>query len=274
MNVKKIKLADIDPRIDGRIRPVDKSHAAIIAQAFEERGQETAIVVRYGSGAEDAPKYILVSGAHRLRAAELVGWDSIDASITKLNADEARLQEIDENLIRQELDVLSRARCLYERKELYLKLHPETKLGVNQHSAIETVANPAPRFALDAAARMGVSERTVHGYVSLYKNLQPEVVKILQTTTLADDRQELLYIGSIQEPVLQVAKVKEAIFKGKKPSELKEGPVQLSGEALWQQAGKKEATRFLKMEVPARRVFLDELVKAGVIRRDQIVEAA
>lgn len=274
MNVKKIKLTDIDPRIDGRIRPVDQSHADIIAQAFEERGQETAIVVRYGNGNEDTPKYILVSGAHRLRAAELVGWDTIDASITKLNADEARLQEIDENLIRQELDVLSRARCLYERKELYLKLHPETKLGVNQHSAIETVANPAPRFALDAAMRMGVSERTVHAYVSLYKNLQPETVKILQTTTLADDRQELLYIGSIQEPVVQVARVKEAIFKGKKPSELQEAPVQLSGDALWLKLGKKEASRVLKMEVPARRVFLDELVKAGVITRDQIVEAA
>lgn len=40
------------------IRPVDESHAEIIAQAFEEHGQETAIVVRYGSGAEGAPKYI------------------------------------------------------------------------------------------------------------------------------------------------------------------------------------------------------------------------
>lgn len=274
MNVKKVKLADIDPRIDGRIRPVDESHAEIIAEAFKERGQETAIVVRYGSGAEGAPKYILVSGAHRLRAAEIAKWDSIDASITKLNADEARLQEIDENLIRQELDVLSRARCLYERKELYLKLHPETKLGVNQHSGIATVANPAPRFALDAAARMGVSERTVHAYVSLYKNLQPETVKILQKTTLADDRQELIYIGSIEEPVLQVSTVKEAIFKGKKPSELKEEPVRLSGEALWMSVGKKEASRVMKMEVPARRVFLDELAKAGLIRPEQIVEAA
>ena len=272
MNVKKIKLADIDPRIDGRIRPVDESHADIIAQAFEERGQETAIVVRYGSGGEDAPKYILVSGAHRLRAAELVGWDSIDASITKLNADEARLQEIDENLIRQELDILSRARCLYERKELYLKLHPETRHGVNRFSRDATVATP--KFATDASIKMGVSERTVHGYIALYKNLQPEAVKILQSTTLADDRQELLYVGSIQEPILQVATVKEAIFKGKKPSELREAPIQLSGEALWLQVGKKEASRVLKMEVPARRVFLDELVKAGVISRDQIVEAA
>lgn len=271
MNVKKIKLADIDPRIEGRIRPINEGYAGILAESFKERGQDTAIEVRHGSGEEGAPKYILVAGGHRFRAAELAEWIDINASISKLNADEARLKEIDENLLRQELDVLSRARSLYERKELYLKLHPETRDGVNRHSRFATVANPAPRFAVDAADRMGVSERTIHGYISLYRALQPGTVRELQGTTLADDRAELLYIGKIESPIEQVSIVRKALEAEKKPSELAVTPTPIPTEAMWLKLGKKEAARVLKLDLPARRVLLDELVKAKVITRDQIV---
>ncbi|KAB8123968.1 chromosome partitioning protein ParB [Komagataeibacter medellinensis] len=273
MNVKKIKLADIDPRIEGRIRPINKGYAEILAGSFKERGQDTAIEVRHGSGEEGAPKYILVAGGHRFRAAELAEWTDINASISKLNADEARLKEIDENLLRQELDVLSRARSLYERKELYLKLYPEKRNGGDRVSdQFATVANcSVPRFAVDAAARMGVSERTVHGYISLYRALQPETVKALQGTTLADDRAELLYIGKIESPIEQVSIVKKALEAEKKPSELAIDPTPIPTEAMWLKLGKKEAARVLKLDLPARRVLLDELVKAKVITRDQIV---
>ncbi|PYD48496.1 ParB N-terminal domain-containing protein [Novacetimonas pomaceti] len=271
MNVKKIKLADIDPRIEGRIRPINKGYAEILAASFAERGQDTAIEVRHGSGEEGAPKYILVAGGHRFRAAELAEWTDINASISKLNADEARLKEIDENLLRQELDVLSRARSLYERKEVYLKLHPETRDGVNQHSRFARGANPVPRFAVDAADKMGVSERMVHKYVGLYRALQPETVKLLQGTTLADDVGELLYIGKIESPIEQVSIVKKALEAEKKPSELATDPTPIPTEAMWLKLGKKEAARVLKLDMPARRVLLDELVKAKVITRDQIV---
>ncbi|KON63156.1 hypothetical protein KOEU_33550 [Komagataeibacter europaeus] len=86
MNVKKIKLADIDPRTEGRIRPINEGYAGILAESFKERGQDTAIEVRYGSGEEGAPKYILVAGGHRFRAVELAEWTDINASISKLNA--------------------------------------------------------------------------------------------------------------------------------------------------------------------------------------------
>ncbi|BCK77197.1 parB-like nuclease [Acetobacter aceti NRIC 0242] len=276
MNVKKIALADIDPRTNDRIRPVNEGYVEIIAQSFIERGQDTPIEVRYGTGAEGSPKYILVAGGHRLAAAHLAGWNEVSASVSKLNADQARLKEIDENLIRQELDILSRARSLFERKELYLRLYPETRNGGDRVSdQFATVANCLPRFAVDAAARMGVSERTVHGYVSLYRNLQPETVRALQGTTLANDRSELLFIGSIKEPGLQVERVKKALAEDKKPSELaSENVAPVANEEKWLVLGRKEAARVLKMEAPARRVFLDELVTAGLITRDQILEAA
>ncbi|MBY4640323.1 ParB N-terminal domain-containing protein [Gluconacetobacter entanii] len=273
MNVKKLKLADIDPRIEARIRPINEGYAEILAASFKERGQDTAIEVRYGSGEEDAPKYILVAGGHRFRAAELAEWTEINASISKLNADEARIKEIDENLLRQELDVLSRARSLYERKEVYLKLNPTTGHGGRRKKyQVPTIGTcSTPRFSVDAASRIGVSESTIHAYIALYRSLQPETVKAIQGTTLADDRAELLYIGKIESPIEQVSIVKKALEAGKKPSELAASPTPIPTEAMWLKLGKKEAARVLRLDLPARRVLLDELVKAKIITREQIV---
>jgi ParB family transcriptional regulator, chromosome partitioning protein len=277
MNVKKVKLADIDPRIDGRIRPADEGFVQIVAESFRERGQDTPIEIRYGSGEEGAPKYLLVAGLQRYCAAQVVGWDALDATISKLNADEARLKEIDENLIRHELDVLSRARSLYERKEVYLRLFPATRNGGDRKSdQFATVANClAPRFAVDAADKMGISERTIHGYIALYRALQPETVRALQGTTLADDRAELLYIGKIEHEIEQVVLVKKALEAGKKPSELAEEKVApIPTEAMWLAMGRKAAAKIIKMDAPVQRVLLEELVKAGLISRDQIVRGA
>ncbi|MFT9091536.1 MAG: ParB N-terminal domain-containing protein [Gluconacetobacter sp.] len=277
MNVKKVKLADIDPRFDGRIRPVVEGVAQIYAESFLERGQDTAIEVRYGSGEEGAPKFILVAGGHRYRAAQIAGWDALDAVISKLNADEARLKEIDENLYKHELDVLSRARSLYERKEVYLRLFPETRHGGDRKvGQVATVATCSPpRFAVDAADKMGISERTIHGYIALYRALQPETVRALQGTTLADDRAELLYIGKIEHEIEQVVLVKKALEAGKKPSELAEEKVApIPTEAMWLAMGRKAAAKIIKMDAPAQRVLLEELVKAGLISRDQIMRGA
>ncbi|MFT8680123.1 ParB N-terminal domain-containing protein [Gluconacetobacter sp.] len=277
MNVKKVKLADIDPRFDARIRPVDSGFAGIVAESFAERGQDTPIEIRYGSGEEGAPKYILVAGARRLFAAQMLGWDSLDAIISKLNADQARLREIDDNLLRDDLDVLSRARSLYERKEVYLRLYPQTRNGGDRLSEqFATVANcSAPRFTVDAADKLGVSERSIQGYIALYRALQPETVRALQGTTLADDRAELLYIGKIEHEIEQVVLVKKALEAGKKPSELAEEKVApIPTEAMWLAMGRKAAAKIIKMDAPAQRVLLEELVKAGLISRDQIVRGA
>jgi ParB family transcriptional regulator, chromosome partitioning protein len=41
------------------------------------------------------------------------------------------LREIDENLVRTDLNLLERAEHLLRRKELYERLHPETRKGGN-----------------------------------------------------------------------------------------------------------------------------------------------
>jgi ParB family chromosome partitioning protein len=57
-------------------------------------------------------------------------WKEINCTIFDgMAADEAELAEIDENLIRAELSPAERALHIGKRKELYEKVHPETKKG-------------------------------------------------------------------------------------------------------------------------------------------------
>jgi hypothetical protein len=57
-------------------------------------------------------------------------WEQINCTIFEdMRADEAELAEIDENLIRAELSPAERALHIGKRKELYEKVHPETKTG-------------------------------------------------------------------------------------------------------------------------------------------------
>src|SRR4051812_35702116 len=58
------------------------------------------------------PDMRLVAGGNRLEACRMLGWESIPARVLELDQLHAELAEIDENLIRNELDVLERAEYL------------------------------------------------------------------------------------------------------------------------------------------------------------------
>jgi len=108
----------------------------------------------------------LVAGAHRIAAGRLIGLVDIAANVVDLDDIDARLAEIDENLIHSDLSVLERGEHLVERKRLYLLKHPDTAAGVaggkaRQRSATETVSVAA--FATETAGRLGVCLSTRNG---------------------------------------------------------------------------------------------------------------
>jgi ParB-like chromosome segregation protein Spo0J len=59
-----------------------------------------------------------VTGAHRLAAAKVLGWDAIDCVIITDDDVNAELWEIDENLMRAELDAAEHARLTKRRAEI------------------------------------------------------------------------------------------------------------------------------------------------------------
>ena len=73
---------------------------------------------------------MLVAGAHRLEAEKKLGRKTIKAEvIKKVDADQALLAEIDENLLGPELTPAERAQHIDARKAVWERLHPETKHG-------------------------------------------------------------------------------------------------------------------------------------------------
>ncbi len=124
--IANIGVADIVVSRD-RMRKLRSEKVTEIAESVAAQGLLQPIVLRPRGSAS----YWLVAGHHRLEAVRQCGHDRIRAVILDgLDADEALLAEIDENLVmRADLSPAERALHIGRRKELYERLHPETRHG-------------------------------------------------------------------------------------------------------------------------------------------------
>lgn len=181
-----LDLIDVPPRL----RELDPDWAALIAESFKERGQDTPIRVTEGDVATG--RHRLIAGLHRLEAARLAGWSAIEAVVFSGDDIRTELLEIDENLIRRELSELDRATFLARRKELWEALYPQTKHGGTRRG--DQVAKNddlvgtalAQRFSADVAAKLGLSERTIQRAVKRHEALAEDVRKRLANTCFAN----------------------------------------------------------------------------------------
>jgi ParB family chromosome partitioning protein len=201
----KARIADI--RVPPRLRPIDPATVDMLAASFLERGQDTRIIVREDGGPD---RYVLIAGAHRLAAAAQIEWAWIDAEMVDADDDEARLIEIDENLVRRELSVLDRAIFLAERKAVWERRYPETAHGKARKTRQGKVANLATfaRFSKEASERTGLSERTVRRATQLIEGLTPEVRDGLRLSPLADNQTQLFALAAMR-PETQVVIARE-----------------------------------------------------------------
>ncbi|WP_208431542.1 ParB/RepB/Spo0J family partition protein [Bartonella doshiae] len=119
-----------------RIRPVDDEHAKALAQSMAREGLMNPITVRHTPNAKEG-NYTLIAGAHRLRAAELLGYSDIDAVVVQADKDNAALLEVAENLFRNELSVIDRALFVQTYRELWEKKFGEIKIGRNKKSKVQ-----------------------------------------------------------------------------------------------------------------------------------------
>jgi ParB family chromosome partitioning protein len=184
-----------------RLRAVDPDHVAVIADSIRQCGRvlQPVAITQTLSG-----DWMLIAGAHRLAAARMVGHTEIPVVIhEELNGLQAKLIEIDENLLRHELNPLDRAVFLAERKRIYEELHPETKHGANGGRGSKKNEEATLAFSKDAADRTGLSERAVKRSVQIATHLSPEIRKNLAGTDLSKNQSELLLLAK-QEPDAQV----------------------------------------------------------------------
>jgi N6-adenosine-specific RNA methylase IME4/ParB-like chromosome segregation protein Spo0J len=170
--------------------------------------------------------FLLIGGWHRLAAVHKLGHATIECRVLDgLDADEARLAEIDENLIRADLTPSERASHHAERKALYLKLHPETKRGSGGGRAKAAKAKPKgakaqiepqqDAYTKDAAKKTARSRATIKRDVARGENIDPEALADLNSSCL-DKGDEL--DAMVKLPVAEQRKLAARAKAGEKVS--------------------------------------------------------
>ncbi|MCE0745552.1 ParB N-terminal domain-containing protein [Acetobacter sicerae] len=210
MNVETIPLAQID--VGARLRAIDPDNAAVIAASMQEIGQRQPIEVRKVAKPKDGRLYVLVTGAHRMKAMEIAGIEEAQAIVVKASEIEAQLLEIDENLCRHELNELDRATFLAKRKEVYEALHPETKHGGDRKSdQVLNLEHLIQSFTKATADKLGLSRQTIDRSISRYNNIAPDVREKIAGTWVSRSGSQLDALA--KHPPEMQRKIVEMVIK-------------------------------------------------------------
>ena len=194
--------------VEGRLRSVDEAAVEHMAESMQRLGQLYPIQVN----TIEPGQFRLVAGAHRIAAARKLGWTHIEAFLVDdLEEEEISLLEIDENLFRAELNSLDRCRFLAKRKEIYERLHPETRHGANlvlpprQHDKINGLrpAERAPSFVEDTAASTRWSRRTISRSTRIGERISPDLQVALADTPIARRTVDLERIADMRPDAQQ-----------------------------------------------------------------------
>ena len=118
----KIKTEDI--KINVRKRQLERDKAVAIAESIKLIGLLNPITI-----SED---HTLISGRHRLEAYRILGFDEIEVRVLKLTDLTQELAEIDENIIRNELNDIDIGEHLIERDKLLETMGIRAKRGDNR----------------------------------------------------------------------------------------------------------------------------------------------
>jgi len=200
-----ILTANLPPNADGEVDyPIDRiivgkrlrqvGNIAELAASMRQVGQLQAITILTDG--------TLVVGGHRLAAAKSLGWTTIRARLRDMDAVDAELAEIDENLYRRELSVLEQAEHLQRRMELLEIRGQRAQAGDNQHTEATTTAA--------VADSMGLSERSAQQRLQIARSLTQDARDRLRGTELADSTTKLIDLAR-QPQQYQVAIVEKLL---------------------------------------------------------------
>lgn len=176
-------------QVGQRKRKLDEGKVRSLAESFESIGQLQPITVEqceYGN-------YRMIAGLHRLEAAKLLGWESIEAQEFEGDAVAAELAEIDENLMRNDLTVLEQGEHLARRNEI-LEIMGGRR-GVGRYSNGETVS--PLKTTSEIAKESGLSERSAQQRMQVARNIVPEVKDAIRNTEIANSTTQLLELARL-----------------------------------------------------------------------------
>ncbi len=147
-------------------RRIDEAKVRELAESIQKVGLLNPITVTLEKK--------LVAGEHRLRACLLLGWTEIECQTIQGDERLQQLAEIDENLVRNDLDPISVGELAIKRDEILetlgLRANKANKGGTGKYAV--TGASGAPvKTTQDIADEIGVSKRTLKENKQLARDL-------------------------------------------------------------------------------------------------------
>lgn len=177
----KVSIAEIEIGI--RKRKLNDSKVQGLSESFSSIGQLQPITV-----VKDEAGYLLIAGMHRLEAAKLIGWKTIEAQVFEGSLIEIELAEIDENLMRNDLTVLEQGEHLARRQEL-VGAKPWRPNKGDIMSPLKTTA--------EIAQDIGLTERSAQRRMQVARNITPEVKDAIRNTEIANSTTQLLELARL-----------------------------------------------------------------------------
>jgi transcriptional regulator with XRE-family HTH domain len=179
-----------------RMRQNFRDHTAL-AESMSEIGLLHPIGV--------SEENVLIYGLHRLRAANDLGWEEIDARVIGGDELDRELAEIDENLTDYALTVWEQGEHIARREEIMQARDERARRGDNL-STMEgrTTAGRPLKTNAELAAQMGVSKSTYKERHRLGRNLTAETKEILSDldpndTDLPNSTRQLNYLAGVDD---------------------------------------------------------------------------
>lgn len=186
-----------------RARGFDAAAAEALAAIIAEQGLMHPIRVR-----PNGERYTLVAGLHRLEAHRINGAETIAATLSDASNDnEARLEEVMENLGRGELIALDRCQHLFELKVAWEaeRARPLVEVLSDEGGTSCSTSDGHSEvfgFARSVADQIGLSKQKINMAVKIWADLTADAVMRLQGTDLARKQTELKALSE-QKPPMQ-----------------------------------------------------------------------
>jgi ParB family transcriptional regulator, chromosome partitioning protein len=210
-------------------RPLNDQKVAELMQSIKTNGLLNPITIDQN--------FNLLAGLHRLTACKLLGFDQVECRVMPCeDADHARLAEIDENLIRNELEALERAELWQERDKILERIGLRALSGENQYTkkGDELNSSPSSKTTQQLAQETGYNKRTYQLGKQIAKNIDPEVKEVIKKTPVAKSHSSLLKIaraGSKEREQAEQAEEKAKEAKLKQKQEEQEKQTKLAAQA-------------------------------------------
>lgn len=159
---------------DGR-RKIDPNKVSELAQSIKNVGLINPITITADRQ--------LVAGAHRLEAYRSLGKSEIPCVVFNGTDLQKELAEIDENLVRLELDPISIGELAIRRDEVLDALGQRAKVGDNQYTKTGGAESAVPpRVTADIASEVGLSPRVLLENKQLARDLTPKAKEAIRQT--------------------------------------------------------------------------------------------